>query len=122
MTPLGRAIVPAVVAIAIAIAAPARSEYSPRMQPGHLRARHASWLAAAECRAEWPANAGAAVVLRIAFSRAGRALRVDTEPDVPAFARCVLGRLRPQRFSVSGEDARGPEWVVVSRYVFPPAP
>jgi hypothetical protein len=89
------------------------------MEPGRLRARHATWSAALECRAEWPGNAEPSVVLRVTLDREGRVVRVATEPDAPAFARCVLEALRPQRFSVTGPDAAGPEWEVVSRYVFP---
>lgn len=109
-----------VVAAAALTGAPAAlAEYSPRMEPGRLAVRHACWAAAARCRPTWPADGGGSVEMRITLDRRGRVRALATDPPRPAFARCVRRALRGQRFSVTGPDAAGDRWEVVSRYVFP---
>lgn len=97
----------------------ARAEYSPDMEPGRLRVRHASWAAALACEAHWPVDGPRSVNFHIRLNRRGRALSVRTEPTTRAFSRCVLRELRRERFEVTGPDAVGPHWEVTSRFVFP---
>lgn len=97
----------------------ARAEYSPDMEPGRLRVRHASWAAALACEQHWPVDGPRSVNFQITLNRRGRALSVQTDPVARAFARCVLRQLRTERFEVTGPDAVGPRWQVASRFVFP---
>jgi hypothetical protein len=109
-------------ALALGAASRARAEYSPRMEPGRLAVRHASWAAANECRALWPPEHGASVELRVVLDRRGRVRSVAAMPEARAFARCVRRELAPQRFSVTGPDAQDARWEVVTRFVFPDEP
>ena len=106
-------------ALCIGLTMSARAEYSPDMEPGRLRVRHASWAAALACEEHWPAEGPRSVNFHITLNRRGRALSVQTEPVTRAFARCVLRQLRTERFSVTGPDAMSRRWEVISRFVFP---